>query len=345
MVEPYAGGREILHKGCGGKAFGCFPDVCLCPPPPPAGPIPAPLPNNAMAGDLDGCAQSVLVDGNPVATVDSNISKSTGDEPGDPKSGGQGGVITHGVGGKAYFEMGVDSVHVEGKPVATHLSITVQNAQSKEMPNTPPHVILAKMDFAQGGVASCGEDCKVTTYDPNKCPEDPKTGKKKTPHHIVPKHCLKEYFNDENKDPIPYTPKGAAQSPWSKYNPDKAPCICVSGATKTAAIDGVLLEHGRIHKRIDVAEAVAGMRNNEAQEWTLEEAVDAGTAAVAAVLPGCKTECLKGIVADFHSGGNPELLHEKTRAACPQKKKSPVRQSALELMKNTAKKAGTGTGP
>src|ERR1051325_1221438 len=93
-----------MHAGSCGKAMMCFPDVCLCPPPPPAGYIPTPLPNNAMASDITGGALSVLVDGNPAGHARSYISTSTGDEAGDLKVSGQAGLISHTVKGKAYFE-------------------------------------------------------------------------------------------------------------------------------------------------------------------------------------------------------------------------------------------------
>ena len=39
--KVYINGHEAVHAGCGGMAT-AFPDVCLCPPGPPAGPVPVP---------------------------------------------------------------------------------------------------------------------------------------------------------------------------------------------------------------------------------------------------------------------------------------------------------------
>jgi hypothetical protein len=71
----FVNGRSLLHKGSGGKGMAATPDVCLCPPPSPAGPIPTPLPNNAMASDLTDGAQSVLVEDNPAGNTKSKISQ------------------------------------------------------------------------------------------------------------------------------------------------------------------------------------------------------------------------------------------------------------------------------
>jgi len=89
----FINGRAAVHKGSAGKSI-AFPDVCLCPPSPPAGPIPTPLPNAVQAADLDGGAKSVLIEGNPNGKQSSFFKKSTGNEVSRPTGGG---VITHGV--------------------------------------------------------------------------------------------------------------------------------------------------------------------------------------------------------------------------------------------------------
>ena len=40
--EVYANGREIACKAAAGKTVAAFPDTCLSPPSPPAGPVPIP---------------------------------------------------------------------------------------------------------------------------------------------------------------------------------------------------------------------------------------------------------------------------------------------------------------
>jgi hypothetical protein len=39
MGEVFINGRPAIYKGCKGESV-AFPDVCLCPPGPPSGPIP-----------------------------------------------------------------------------------------------------------------------------------------------------------------------------------------------------------------------------------------------------------------------------------------------------------------
>ena len=76
-LTVYAEGMGLFHKGSGGR--GVAPgDVCLTPPPPPAGPLPIPYVNMCSASDLDKGSSTVLVDDEPTALEDaSNISTST----------------------------------------------------------------------------------------------------------------------------------------------------------------------------------------------------------------------------------------------------------------------------
>src|SRR5439155_10681140 len=79
--EVYANGREVSCKAADGKSICAFPDVCLTPPTPPAGPIPIPYPNTGMASDTDGGSKTVQISGQEVMLKDSSdFKKSTGDE-------------------------------------------------------------------------------------------------------------------------------------------------------------------------------------------------------------------------------------------------------------------------
>src|SRR5664279_2266647 len=96
----FANGNGLFHKGSGGKGV-AQPDVCLSPPPPPAGPVPVPYVNSLSASDLADGSKTVKIQGEPTALEDqSNIATSTGDE-----GGTQGGnVVTHKTKGKGYFK-------------------------------------------------------------------------------------------------------------------------------------------------------------------------------------------------------------------------------------------------
>lgn len=143
MAAPvFINGRAAIYTGCTGQAV-AFPDVCLCPPGPPAGPVPVPLPNTVVAADLAGCAATVTIDGKPVAHLKSYFAKSTGNEV--SRSTG-GGVISHATQGMAYFQTGSPDVLVEGEPSVRHLDVLTQNHLALMPPNTPPSVWMSEMD-------------------------------------------------------------------------------------------------------------------------------------------------------------------------------------------------------
>lgn len=130
----FVNGRAVVHKGSAGKSI-AFPDVCLCPPTPPAGPIPTPLPNTVQAMDMDGGAESVLTEDNPIGKQTSFFAKSTGNEVSQPTGGG---VVTHAVQGKAYFQSFSPDVMIEGEPVVRHLDLLTHNHLAQAPGNTPP---------------------------------------------------------------------------------------------------------------------------------------------------------------------------------------------------------------
>ena len=115
-LTVFAEKMGLFHKGSGGQAIAPA-DVCLSPPPPPAGPVPVPYVNSLSAADLAKGSKSVKIDGEPTALEDaSEVSTSTGDE-----GGTQGGnVVTHKTKGKAMFMLWSFTVKVEGKGVCRH---------------------------------------------------------------------------------------------------------------------------------------------------------------------------------------------------------------------------------
>ncbi|KAA1014520.1 DUF4150 domain-containing protein [Paraburkholderia panacisoli] len=119
----FAEGMGFFHRGSGGK--GVAPgDVCLSPPPPPGVPAPVPYVNMLQASDLTKGSKSVMIDGEPTALEDtSEISTSTGNEAGTQG----GGVVTHKTKGVGSFKSWCRSVLVEGKGVACHGDMMIQN--------------------------------------------------------------------------------------------------------------------------------------------------------------------------------------------------------------------------
>jgi hypothetical protein len=144
----FINGRAAIHQGSAGKSI-AFPDVCLCPPGPPAGPIPVPLVNTAQAADLQGGAVSVTIEGKPVAHNESYIAKSTGNEV--ARSTG-GGVITQQVQGRAYFQTFSMNVFIESKPAVRHLDLVTHNHLTKIPGNTPPTPWLSATTAGPGPV-------------------------------------------------------------------------------------------------------------------------------------------------------------------------------------------------
>jgi hypothetical protein len=141
MGKVYINGREAVHKGCGGRAI-AFPDVCLCPPGPPAGPVPVPLTNTVQAKDLVNGTITVLFEGNPAGHRDSYFDSSTGNEV--SRSTG-GGIVSHAVQGKAYFASWSPNVFIAGKPAVRHGDLLTQNHLGKLPANTPPSVWMSSV--------------------------------------------------------------------------------------------------------------------------------------------------------------------------------------------------------
>jgi uncharacterized Zn-binding protein involved in type VI secretion len=151
-LTVYADGMGLFHKGSGGS--GIAPgDVCLSPPPPPAGPAPVPYVNSVTASDLSKGSRTVKIDGEPTALEDkSEVSTSTGDE-----AGTQGGnVVTHKTKGKASFSLWSFTVKIEGKGVGRHGDPMGQNHASMPYGCIDMQAMTA---FQQKGWKKMGEPC------------------------------------------------------------------------------------------------------------------------------------------------------------------------------------------
>jgi Domain of unknown function (DUF4150) len=153
MAGPvFINGRAAIYKGCAGQSV-AFPDVCFCPPGPPAGPIPVPLPNTVVSADLENCAATVTIDGQPVAHSKSFFAKSTGNEM--SRSTG-GGVITHATQGRADFETGSPDVQIEGNAAEGHGHLLSHNRMAKAPSNTAPAMWMSTMDMSSVTMAPGG---------------------------------------------------------------------------------------------------------------------------------------------------------------------------------------------
>lgn len=128
--EVFANGNEIACKSGDDKVIAAFPDVCLSPPSPPAGPIPVPYPNTSFSKDMKKGSKSVKIDGKEVMLKDQSFYKTSplGNEAATKSFGA--GVISHVITGKTYFVAWSMDVKFEGKNVDRHLDLTTSNHAS-----------------------------------------------------------------------------------------------------------------------------------------------------------------------------------------------------------------------
>jgi len=155
-VDVYANGMEIACKAAAGKSIAAFPDTCLSPPSPPAGPVPIPYPNTASASDTTKGTTTVMICGEEVMLKDQSTFKtSTGDEAAT-KSLGM-GVVTHAVQGEASFIVWSMDVKFEGQNVDRHLDLMLHNEQCTPA-NTVPVPYFSQMAVVPGAIELECED-------------------------------------------------------------------------------------------------------------------------------------------------------------------------------------------
>jgi hypothetical protein len=124
MSKVYANGRTVVHQGDGQVNTDALPDVCKTPSP--GGPVPIPYVNVARDGDLANGSTSVSIEGHPVALKDSNLSTSSGDEPGTAG----GGLISSKTKGKMTWANASIDVKIEGQGVVRFLEPTQHNGNT-----------------------------------------------------------------------------------------------------------------------------------------------------------------------------------------------------------------------
>src|ERR1017187_1044761 len=141
--KVFINGMAAVHAGSSAQGI-AMPDVCLCPPSPPAGPIPTPLPNTFKAADLTCGASTVFIEGNPVGNMNSYIKQSTGNAVSRPTGGG---VISHAVEGAAYPLLGSFDVFIESSSALRVFDLWTANHMpgARMPPNTPPAPLMGAM--------------------------------------------------------------------------------------------------------------------------------------------------------------------------------------------------------
>jgi hypothetical protein len=175
----YATTMGFFHQNSNGQCIAPA-DVCLSPPPPPAGPAPIPYVNIAIARNLKKGSKSVKIEAAPTAMENvSNVSPSDGDQPGTQG----GGVVSHTTTDKAVFTKWSFTVKVEGKGACCHGDLTEQN-NNGTIPNCldPAAIVqFATALFMLGILKPCPEaynpDKHRPDQDPSKAQEKAVDGK------------------------------------------------------------------------------------------------------------------------------------------------------------------------
>jgi hypothetical protein len=300
--EVYANTREVSCKAAAGKSIAAFPDVCLSPPSPPAGPVPIPYPNTAMASDTSGGSKTVQISGQEVMLKDSSFFKQSSGDEAATKSLGM-GVVTHTIQGKAYFAAWSMDVKIEGENAVRHMDMMTHN-HNPPPGNSPPWLYQDSMAMGdttnpcnttasnvekactnknykndQSGKCCEAKKCVLAPYGSQpECCEPPE----RTKHHCVPDHCFKEPGETGR-----YYPgiKGMSHG--------KGLCICVTGKDKNEKRK----QHAKIHNDFDTAE------DNHYPKWTFKEAKEEAASACSKHTK-CDEDCLKHQIDQYHKDFN-----------------------------------------
>ncbi|WNG14690.1 DUF4150 domain-containing protein [Cystobacter fuscus] len=173
-INVYADGNEIACEAGDGKVIAAFPDVCMSPPAPPAGPFPVPYPNSSFSKDMKDGSKTVMIHGKPVMLRDQSYYKSSplGNEAATRSFGAS--VVTHTLTGKTYFVSWSMDVQFDGKNVVRHIDLTTSNHNSAmpgatgAVPNvSKPNPAQAQRANAVKGQELC-ECCNQSMHDGQK---------------------------------------------------------------------------------------------------------------------------------------------------------------------------------
>lgn len=154
----FANKWEIASGSGLNKSIARFPDVCMSPPSPPAGPIPVPYPDTSFSTDLKEGSQTVKLRGKPAALAQQSYYKPSmlGNESATRSFGAS--VVTHQIAGKTYFQAWSMDIKFEGKNVCRHNDITTSNHGSAPGA-TPPAPSAETQTLADAQKAVAEDKC------------------------------------------------------------------------------------------------------------------------------------------------------------------------------------------
>jgi hypothetical protein len=160
-ANVFANGMEISGKASGNQSLAAMPDVCMSPPSPPAGPVPIPYPNTAMASDTTDGTKTVKIGGKEVGMKNSSsYSKSTGDEPATQSFGGN--TVSHKIQGPTKFSAWSSDVKLEGANAVRFGDMTTHNHSN---PQGASGITLNKGGASAKKPDSCKEMAKKNDTD------------------------------------------------------------------------------------------------------------------------------------------------------------------------------------
>jgi len=174
----FAGTWEIAAENGMNKSIARFPDVCMSPPSPPAGPIPIPYPDTSFSNNLKSASTTVKIGGKGAALAQKSYYKEPvlGDEAATRTFGAN--VVTHQITGKTYFQAWCMDVKFEGKNVCRHFDITTSNHASGGT-TTAPLTSLEILAIMQAQQKLNSDICPCCDEDAHEWQKDPAGGKPK----------------------------------------------------------------------------------------------------------------------------------------------------------------------
>jgi hypothetical protein len=182
-VSVFANTREVSGRSTPNKTIAAFPDVCLSPPSPPAGPIPLPYPVTGMASDTTDGTGSVKIKGKEVGKKNGvKYSKVMGDEP--ATSGLGASVTSHKITGPLKFAAYSFDVFFEKGGAERFMDVTTQNHMNT--PGTSPGFNVAGLNALAAVVGDpcaalqqANKDTFAAIADPANAPEATEADKAK----------------------------------------------------------------------------------------------------------------------------------------------------------------------
>jgi hypothetical protein len=172
----FAGKWEIAAENGMNKSIARFPDVCMSPPSPPAGPIPIPYPDTSFSNNLKSASSTVKIGGKGAALAQKSYYKEPmlGDEAATRTFGAN--VVTHQITGKTYFQAWCMDVKFENKNVCRHFDITTSNHASGGT-TTVPLTALEMQAIADAQTKLDNDICPCCDGPAHEWQKDPKGGK------------------------------------------------------------------------------------------------------------------------------------------------------------------------